>query len=118
MTKLQELMYNHPVIFLSLENCTYCDKLQADLEAFGLYSFDKAPQSVPNTYKKVMLTPQIKQELISILGLVGENPRVTVPQLFIGGKHIGGYDSFTRICISGKIHQLVKPFGITLQDDF
>lgn len=117
-TSLKQLISTHPIIFLSLENCIYCDKLQRDLEAFGLQNIDCVSQASPNTYKKLMVTPQIKEQLIALLGITGENPRVTVPQLFIGGKHIGGYDNFTRLCVSGKIHQLVQPFGIALQDDF
>ncbi len=47
--------------------------------------------------------PQIKNEMITL-----SNGRTTVPQIFFGGNHIGGYDDLKRCYDEGKLSLLLK----------
>ncbi len=47
--------------------------------------------------------PQIKNEMITL-----SNGRTTVPQIFFGENHIGGYDDLKRCYDEGKLSLLLK----------
>ncbi len=40
--------------------------------------------------------------------MVERSGRTTVPQIFINGKHIGGYDELLALDIKGKLDSLLK----------
>jgi len=47
--------------------------------------------------------PKIKNQMIEL-----SNGRVTVPQVFFGENHIGGYDDLKRFYEEGKLNLLLK----------
>ena len=90
-----------PIVFFSKTDCHYCVKLEDDLISLGI-----------KDYKKVMVTEQNRDDLIATTNCK------TVPQLFIGGKYIGGYTEFSRLCATQQIDTLLEPFGIKPTYDF
>ena len=47
--------------------------------------------------------PKIKNKMIKL-----SNGRITVPQVFFGENHIGGYDDLKRFYEEGKLNLLLK----------
>lgn len=99
---VEDIISEYPLIFFSKEECPFCDKLEADLLSIGLGAY----------YKKVMLESDLREELIELTKCK------TVPQLFIGGKFVGGYKEFSILCGTGGIEKLLKPLGIEANLDF
>lgn len=99
---ITSIINEEPVVIFSKENCVYCVLLQKDLDSMQI------------PYKKVMIdnNNNIKEKLIEFTKCK------TVPQLFIGGKFIGGYNDFSRICGTGRLEQLLFPFNISVNIDF
>lgn len=97
---IEDLIQTHPVVFFSKSDCPYCVTLQNDL----------VNMQIP--YEKIMLTSNLRESLIELTGCK------TVPQLFIGGKFVGGYKEFSTLCGTGKIEQLLSHYGITCVIDF
>jgi glutaredoxin 3 len=101
-TDITNIVNEQAVVVFSKENCVYCVLLQKDLDSMQI------------PYKKVMIdnNTNIKEQLIEFTKCK------TVPQLFIGGKFIGGYNDFTRLCGTGRLEQLLAPFNIPVNIDF
>lgn len=99
---LNTIISKDSVVVFSKDECHYCDKLVADLTAMCI-PFQK--------YNLNDLT-DIKDELVIMTGCK------TVPQLFIGGAFIGGYQDFAKLCSVGKLEKLLQPIGITPIIDF
>ena len=73
-------------------NCGYCERAKALLRAKGL-AFAELDISAEKQR-------QVFQERL---------PRVrAVPQIFIAGKHIGGYEDLLLLEESGRLDELVK----------
>lgn len=49
--------------------------------------------------------PEQRMEMIRITG------RTTVPQIFIGELHIGGYRELAQLDLAGKLDRLLQPHG-------
>lgn len=97
---LEDIIKSSPVLFFSNANCSYCDLLEEDMVSMNI------------PYKKVMLETYIRNDLVSLTKCK------TVPQLFIGGKFIGGYKEFSTLCGTGKIISILEQYGITPFLDF
>jgi GrxC family glutaredoxin len=71
----------------SKKRCSYCHKAKALLESKGL------------AYKEIDVTSDIirEQEMIKRSG------RRTVPQVFINGQGVGGYDDLAQINVTGEL---------------
>lgn len=68
------------VIVYSKDSCSFCDKAKQLLEEHYY------------TYKERNISdPEVRQELLSMLPDVK-----TVPQIYIDGKHIGGYTELEK----------------------
>jgi len=52
----------------------------------------------------VMMDPQRRQEM-----LAKSNGRRTVPQIFVDGRHIGGFDDLDALDRAGKLDELLTP---------
>jgi len=101
MEDIQAIIHHNPVVVFSKDECVYCDKLVADLEAM------KVP-----FIKIDIIESNLRESLIAHTGCK------TVPQLFIGGTFIGGYSEFSKLCGVGKIETLLAPFNIIPVIDF
>jgi glutaredoxin 3 len=73
--------------------CPYCSKAHALLEAKG----------VPFEEIDVEAQPEQREEMIRRSG------RRTVPQIFIGERHIGGSDDLHALDAAGGLDQLLAP---------
>ncbi|MEM7075500.1 MAG: glutaredoxin 3 [Pseudomonadota bacterium] len=72
--------------------CGYCHAAKRLLSAKGI-SFSEI---------NVALSPQSKAEMIDRAG-----GRRTVPQIFVSGQHVGGYDDLVALDRAGKLDALL-----------
>jgi len=81
------------ILIYVTQNCPYCEQAKMLLER------KKA------NYKVIDVTNDVKQrkELIK-----KSNGLKTVPQIFIDGKHIGGFDTLHKLDMQGKLETLIK----------
>ena len=100
MDEIFKIVQTDTVVFFSKSECPNCDKLQSDLVSIGI------------PFKKVTLESHLRDDLVEYTKCK------TVPQLFIGGKFIGGYREFTTLCGTGKLEALLEPYGLTANIDF
>lgn len=80
-------------IIYSKDFCPYCDR------AKQLLDHKKAPYTVI----RVDLDPEKLSEMLELSG-----GRRTVPQIFINGTHIGGFDDLAALDQAGKLDDLLK----------
>ena len=73
--------------------CPYCTQAERLLAAKGVTSIDKV---------RVDLEPQRRQEMMARTG------RRTVPQIYIGDVHVGGYDDLVALDRAGRLEPLLK----------
>ena len=73
--------------------CPYCFAAKKLLKVLNL------------SFKEILVDndPKMKNEMIEL-----SNGRTTVPQVFFGENHIGGYDDLKRVYNEGKISLLLK----------
>lgn len=72
--------------------CPYCVRAEKLLKAKGVTDIEKV---------RVDLDPQQREEMMKKTG------RRTVPQIFIGGTYVGGYDDLAALNRSGKLDPLL-----------
>jgi glutaredoxin 3 len=79
------------VIIYSQMFCGYCSAARSLLEKKGV------------SYEEVDITmnPQVRRELQQRTG------RHTVPQIFIGDRHVGGYDDMAALDAAGELDPLL-----------
>ena len=74
------------------EWCPYCRRAEQLLKAKGILDFEKI---------RVDIEPQRRVEMTQRSG------RKTVPQIWIGEQHIGGYDDMAALDRAGKLDALL-----------
>ncbi len=80
------------VIIYTKDNCTYCIRAKQLL----------AKKRVQFQEINVTNSEKLQQEMIT------KSSRMTVPQIFINGKHIGGCDDLYALDAKGKLDPLLK----------
>lgn len=80
------------VTIYSKETCPYCVMAKKLLKQKGIVEFNEI---------RIDLDPVQKDKMIEITG------RMTVPQIFIGKVHVGGFDDLTKLNHSGKLDELL-----------
>ena len=80
------------IVIYSSSICPYC---VAAKDIFSKLNYN---------YKEILIdnNPEVKRQMIRI-----SNGRTTVPQIFIGPKHVGGYDDLKKILDSGKLIKML-----------
>jgi glutaredoxin 3 len=73
--------------------CPYCIRAERLLLARGVGAIEKL---------RVDLDPALRQEMIRITG------RRTVPQIFIGERHVGGFDELAALDREGELPALLQ----------
>lgn len=73
--------------------CPYCIRAERLLLARGVQSIEKL---------RVDLDPALRQEMIRVTG------RRTVPQIFIGERHVGGFDELAALDREGELPVLLQ----------
>jgi glutaredoxin 3 len=82
-----------PIVVYSTPFCGYCSAAKRLLSSKG----------VEFTEVDVMMDSERRSEMIERSG-----GRRTVPQIFIGERHIGGYDDLTALDSSGELDELLS----------
>jgi glutaredoxin 3 len=73
--------------------CPYCERAEMLLKSRGVADIEKI---------RVDLEPSRRSEMMERTG------RRTVPQIYIGGIHIGGYDDLAALDRAGKLEPLLR----------
>ena len=76
------------VIMYTTGFCPYCKMAESLLRAKGVQEIEKI---------RVDLEPQQRIEMM------GKTGRRTVPQIYIGEKHVGGYDDLAQLDREGEL---------------
>jgi glutaredoxin 3 len=79
------------VIIYTTNTCPYCDRAKMLLQQKGL-SYDEIN----------VADAQIRDEMIERAG-----GRRTVPQIFINGTHVGGFDDMYALNQQGKLDEII-----------
>jgi glutaredoxin 3 len=80
------------IIMYSTGTCPFCERAEALLKARGVIAIEKV---------RVDLEPARRDEMTTRTG------RRTVPQIFIGETHVGGFDDLSALDRAGKLTQLL-----------
>lgn len=80
------------VLMYSTSVCPYCQRAEALLRSRGVTEIEKI---------RVDLEPQRREEMISRTG------RRTVPQIYIGETHVGGFDDLSALDRAGGLAALL-----------
>lgn len=81
-----------PVVIYTASYCPYCDRAKNLFKQQGV------------SYKEIDVTdPTTRHEMIERAG-----GRKTVPQIFIGTTHIGGWDDLCALKTAGKLDDLLQ----------
>ena len=81
-----------PIIMYSTGTCPFCERAEALLKARGVAHIEKV---------RVDLEPARRDEMTTRTG------RRTVPQIFIGETHVGGFDDLSALDRTGKLALLL-----------
>lgn len=82
-----------PVTMYCTEVCPYCVRAEQLLNARGVTRIDKI---------RVDLQPELRVAMTERTG------RRTVPQIYIGERHVGGYDDLAALDRSGELGRLLS----------
>ncbi len=82
------------IIMYSTAVCPYCVRAEQLLKHKGITEIEKI---------RVDLDPSRRDEMIS------RTQRRTVPQIFIDGRHVGGFDDLAALDRAGALDPLLKP---------
>jgi len=85
-----------PVTMYSTGICPYCVQAERLLKAKGVTEITKV---------RVDLDPARREEMVKRTG------RRTVPQIYIGEHHVGGYDDLAALEHAGKLGKLLAGEG-------
>ena len=81
------------IVIYTTDTCPYCDQAKNLLRR----------KNVMYQEHDVSNNPTQRQALIE-----KSNGLRTVPQIFIDGQHIGGYDALSKLDMQGKLDELIK----------
>lgn len=81
------------VLMYSTGVCPYCTMAERLLKAKGVENIEKI---------RVDLQPELRAEMMQKTG------RRTVPQIYIGDTHVGGFDDLAALDRAGKLDPLLQ----------
>lgn len=73
--------------------CPYCTRAKVLLQSRGVTKFEEI---------RIDNDPNERQKMVEITG------RRTVPQIYIGSTHVGGFDDLAKLDSEGKLEALLK----------
>jgi glutaredoxin 3 len=82
-----------PVLMYCTEYCPYCQRAEKLLRARGVETIEKI---------RIDLEPGRRAEMIDRTG------RRTVPQIYIGATHVGGFDDLSELDAAGELAALLN----------
>ena len=77
--------------------CPFCQMAERLLRSRGVSDIDKI---------RVDIEPERRVEMMERTG------RRTVPQIYIGDRHVGGYEDLTALHRAGRLDELLVPFQL------
>ncbi len=80
------------IIMYATGSCPYCRMAENLLRSKGVETIEKI---------RIDLSPDLRAEMMTKTG------RRTVPQIYIGEKHVGGYDDLSLLDRSGELSTLL-----------
>ena len=87
-----EIRVTKHIVMYGTGTCPFCERAEALLKARGVADIEKV---------RVDLEPARRDEMTTRTG------RRTVPQIFIGDTHVGGFDDLAALDRDGKLTQLL-----------
>jgi glutaredoxin 3 len=81
------------VLMYTTGTCPFCTMAERLLKSKGVDNIEKI---------RVDLEPQLRSEMMEKTG------RRTVPQIYIGDTHVGGFDDLSALDRGGKLDPLLK----------
>lgn len=81
------------VVMYSTAVCPYCTMAERLLKSKGVNEIEKI---------RVDLDPEVREAMMQKTG------RRTVPQIYIGDTHVGGFDDLSALDRAGKLDDLLK----------
>jgi len=85
------------VLMYSTAVCPYCVRAEQLLKRKGVQDIEKV---------RVDLHPELRAEMMEKTG------RRTVPQIYINGEHVGGYDDLAALDQAGGLDKLLAKSGL------
>ncbi len=82
------------VVMYSTAVCPYCTMAERLLKSRGVEDIEKI---------RVDLEPGVREAMMQKTG------RRTVPQIYIGDTHVGGFDDLSALDRAGKLETLLNP---------
>ncbi len=82
-----------PVLMYTSATCPYCQRAERLLAAKGIAEIDRV---------RVDLDPQLRAQMTQKTG------RRTVPQIYVGEHHVGGYEELAALDQAGKLESLLR----------
>jgi glutaredoxin 3 len=73
--------------------CPYCVRAERLLNSKGVTEIEKM---------RVDLDPRLREEMVAKTG------RRTVPQIYIGGTHVGGFEDLAALDHAGRLEPLLR----------
>jgi cysteine synthase A len=105
--ELESLIAEHPVVLFALEWCEFCWSLRKLLKALGVPHHDVALDAA--ALKSGDRGLRLRRALTAKTGMA------TIPQLFIGGRFMGGcLDAFSAAA-SGELARQLETVGLRMQ---
>ena len=95
-------MSHSPVLMYTTAICPYCMMAERLLRSKGVSEIEKI---------RVDLDPDLRQDMMEKTG------RRTVPQIFIGTTHVGGFDDLSALNHSGQLDGLLHPVPSTQESE-
>lgn len=86
---------NAKIVMYSTAVCPYCIHAEKLLIAKGVQHIEKI---------RVDLQPELRAEMTQKTG------RRTVPQIYIGEKHVGGFDDLRALDLAGELDPLLNQY--------
>jgi len=80
------------ILMYCTATCPYCVRAEQLLQRKGVREIEKI---------RVDLQPELR------VAMMGKTGRRTVPQIYIGDKHIGGYDELASLDHAGELDKLL-----------
>ena len=84
------------VVMYSTAVCPYCIRAEQLLRSKGVMEIEKI---------RVDLQPELRAEMMEKTG------RRTVPQIYINGEYVGGFDELASLNHAGELDALLAKFG-------
>jgi len=81
------------VVMYTTAVCPFCIRAEQMLKKKGISEIEKI---------RVDLEPELRAAMMEKTG------RRTVPQIYINGEHVGGYDDLAELNLDGKLDELLS----------